>query len=86
MRQRVAFWGNSAAYRRERAGELAKNVTQVIQAKAMGELAEDQRDDMAPVGKGARVALRLVFPRQLGDQVRRNQIADLVEGVEFTRG
>ena len=86
VRQRVASWGNRASYRRQRAGELAQNVTQVIQAKAMGELAENQRDDMAPVGKGSSVALRLVFTRQLGDQVRRNQIADLVEGVEFTRG
>ena len=86
VRQRVASWRNTASYRRERTRELAQNVTQVIETKAMGELAENQRDDMAPVGKGASVALRLVFTRQLGDQVRRNQVADLVEGVEFTRG
>jgi hypothetical protein len=61
---------------------LTQDVTEIVQAEAMGKLTEDHRDDMAPVGEGAGVTFGVMLTPHLGDQVGRNQVADLMESMK----
>jgi hypothetical protein len=56
-----------------------KSIGHIIQADGMSQLGEQQRDDMAPVAKVTRFPIRAGLPGELGDQVPRNEIANLLE-------
>ena len=49
----------------------------------MSELRMHQADGMAPGAERARLILRASFPRDLGDLVLRNKIADLAQNVKW---
>src|SRR5688572_16570600 len=52
----------------------------------MRELRLKQRNDMAPVGKLARLLIRAGLPRHLGNQRPGNEVANLLERGEFRAG
>ena len=54
-------------------------VTDIVEAQGVGELGVDQAHDMAPGAEGAGLVGDAGVARQLGDQVRRNQIAELAQ-------
>jgi hypothetical protein len=63
-----------------------QRITQIIQADAMGQLRIGQTHHMAPRLERARLILRPGWPRNFGDQVLGNKIANLVQDAELGTG
>ncbi len=70
----------------QRTGVLVQDVTEVVEAEAVGELAEEKSDNVTPMGEGPGVSLRAMFTSQLVDQMGRNEVADLMEDAKLTGG
>ncbi len=75
----VATGGGGVAKRAEDAGLDVSLVAEVVESEAMDGLGGDEGDDMAPVGEGADVVLRVVLPNQLGEGMAGNGVAKLLE-------
>ena len=72
-----------AAQRRQRPAMQAQSVANIVEAQTVGELRKHQRDDVAPGTEVSRLLVHAGLTRELGNQVRRNQIANLLEDGEF---
>jgi hypothetical protein len=59
-----------------------QGIAQVIQTDAMAQLSIQQADCVAPGTERARLILHARLPRYLGDQVFRNEIANLAQNVK----
>jgi hypothetical protein len=75
----VAAGGGGATNGAEDAGVDVGLVAEVVESEAMDDLGGDEGDDMAPVGEGACVVLRVVLPNQLGEGMAGNEVAKLLE-------
>lgn len=64
---------------RERTRVQPQGVADVVEAQGVGELGEDQAHHMAPRRETAGFFCDARIPGQLGDEVRRNQIAELAQ-------
>ena len=82
----VAAGGGGATNGAEDAGVDVGLVAEVIESEAMDDLGGDEGDDMAPVGEGASVVLRVVLPNQLGEGMAGNEVAKLLEDGQLQRG
>jgi hypothetical protein len=58
---------------------VAHCVADIVEADGVGELGEEQRDDMTPRGKGARLFVDAVLLGEAGGEVGRDQLAKLGE-------
>ena len=65
---------------------MSQPVTDIIEAKRMGELRVKQRHHMAPRGEGPRLGFDPVLPSQLGNQMAWNKVAKLRENTELRFG
>lgn len=83
MGEAVATGGSAAANGGQGALVELKGIANVIEADGMCQLGMKQRDDMAPVGEVARFLVRASFSGQLGNKVRRNEVANLFEDVKL---
>src|SRR6266508_2450139 len=61
-----------------------QRIAQIVQADAMGQLGIEQADHVTPRFEGARPLLRAGIPRNSGDLMRRNVVANLAQNVELT--
>src|SRR5258708_5479348 len=75
-----------AANARQRSRVQLEGITQVIQANTMGQLCIAQAHHMAPRRERARLILRPGGPRNFGDQVLGNKIANLLQDAELGAG
>ena len=83
MGESVFVRRRGAAQRQERTGVQPQSVTHIIEAKGVSQLREEQTDDVAPRTEGAGVVFNARVVRQFGNQVCRNQIANLAENREL---
>ena len=61
-------------------------VAEVVESEAMDDLGADEGDDMAPVGEGACVVLRVVLPNEPGEGMAGNEVAKLPEDGQLRSG
>ena len=78
--------GRGRAQRRQRAGVKPQSVANVVEAEAVSQLGVKQTDDMAPRGEIAPLFFHAGVPRQLGHQMRRNEVANLAQQGELAGG
>ena len=71
--------GGGAAQAAKPAGVVGKGVTDIVEAGGVGELGEEQADEMAPRGKGARLFIDGVLLGEAGSEMGRDQLAKLGE-------
>jgi hypothetical protein len=84
--QRVFRRGRGGAQRGQRAGVKAQSVADVIEAEAVSQLGVKQTDDVAPGREIAPLFFDAGVPRQLGHQMRWNEIANLAQQGELAGG
>lgn len=58
---------------------IAQGVADIVESEGMGELGVKQRDDVAPGTEGARLFVDAMLAGKLGNEVPRNELADLRE-------
>ena len=73
-------------HRRQRAGVKPQSVANVVEAEAVGQLGVKQTDDMAPGREITPLFFHAGLPRQLGHQMRRNEVANLAQQGELAGG
>ena len=86
MGQCVFRRGRGGAQRGQRAGVKAQSVADVVEAEAVSQLGVKQTDDVAPGREIAPLFFDAGVPRQLGHQMRRNEIANLAQQGELAGG
>ena len=79
----VATWRLSRPNAHELAGIEPEPVTDIIEAQAMRQLGVDQGNHMAPRAEGAGLLVDAGLSRQAGNQMRWNEIANLLEDAEL---
>lgn len=70
----------------EPAGMVAQRVPDVVEAGGVGELGEEQADNVAPRREGARLLVDAVLLGEAGGEVGRDQLAKLGEDGQLRRG
>ena len=78
--------GRGGAQCRQRAGVKAQRVADIVEPEAVGQLGVKQTDDMAPRSELAPLIFHAGLPRQLGHQMRRNEVANLAQQGELAGG
>ena len=82
----IATGRGRAAHADQRTGVQLQGIAQIIQAKAVAELAVEQAHHMAPRRKAARLILGSRDPRNFWQKKRRNIIANLAQDGELGMG
>lgn len=86
MGKSVAAGCRCPANARQRPGVQLQGITQIIQADAMSQLGIGQTHHMAPGLEGARLILHPGCPRNFGNQMLRNIIANLTQDAALGPG
>lgn len=84
--QRVFRRSRGGAQRRQWSGVKAQRVADVVEAEAVGQLGVKQTEDVAPGSELAPLIFHAGLPRQLGHQMRRNEVANLAQQGELAGG
>lgn len=84
--QRVFRGCRGRAQRRQRAGVQPQRIADVVETQTVGKLGVKQADDMAPGSELAPLIFHAGLPRQLGHQMRRNEVANLAQQGELAGG
>jgi hypothetical protein len=84
--ERVFRRGRGGAQRRQRAGVKPQGVADVVETETVGQLGVKQADDVAPGSKIAPLIFHTGRTRQLGHQMRRNEVANLAQQGELAGG
>jgi hypothetical protein len=77
--ERILAGRSRAAHRRERSRVQAQGIADIVEADGVGQLGVEQAHYMTPRREGASAFNDAGIPRQLGHQVCRNQIAELMQ-------
>src|SRR5690606_16966066 len=86
MREAVLARRSGPADGSEWAGSKVEGIGNVVEAESVGQLREQQADDVAPRAEGATLLLDAVLTCQARDEVGRNEIAQLVKQAEPALG
>lgn len=82
VREVVAAGRGGPPDRRLEAGVQVQGDTDIVESHTMGQLGEEQRDDVTPGQVGPRLLINAGLAGQLGHQMIRNEIAELAEDGE----
>ena len=86
MRKAVLARRSRSADGGKRTGSEPERIGDIVESQGMGQLREQQAEDVAPRAESAALLLDPMLARQTRDQVGRNEVAELVEHAEPVPG
>lgn len=86
MRERIARGGDCTTKASQPTGMNAQSVTGIVQPDGMSKLGKEQTDNVAPWRESPRLLVDAMLAGEFGNEIRRNELAELSRHWQFGFG